>query len=355
VAKKKRSISWIVGILALTLFTVGAYLAVELLSVPTCADFSKPLEVTVPRGANLSDMADIFVEVGLAESRWQFIMAARIIGVDRKLRAGRYTFPRPLSPVDLVKSLTFGGSFDVAITFPEGFTVFEIADLAADSLGVSRDDLLALCFQRVLLDSLGIDGPSCEGYLFPETYSLPESLSARELISRMHTHFKSIWTPEFEIRARAIGMSQNEIITLASIIEGEAHVQWEQPVISSVYHNRLRAGMLLQADPTVIYGLRSFDRALTLADLDTSSSLYNSYRFPGLPPGPINNPGVSAVTSALWPDSSDYLYFVSNEDGTHWFNETLSAHYDAIHAIRDMGKHGPMPIVHNRNLLSNNK
>ena len=350
-AEKSTKIGWIVLIILVCAGIGIAYFAMQLYGVQEKSDFAIPIEVEVPRGANLDLMADLFVDAGMVDAKWKFTLAARLTGVDRKLRAGRYTFKRPLSPVELVKNLTKAGAFDVVITFPEGYTVFEIARLAEDSLGIPADSVLALCFRESFIESLGLGAPSCEGYLFPETYKLPEGLSAETLIKRMVAHFWNIWTPEFETRAREMGFTRNQIVTLASIIEGEAHVAWEQPVVSSVYHNRLRIGMLLQADPTTIYGLRSFDRKLTLADLDTSSSLYNTYRFPGLPPGAINNPGLSAITAALWPDSSDYLYFVSNEDGTHWFNTELQGHYKAIRAIRQEGKQGPLPQVHNRNIL----
>ncbi len=352
--KRNGKIGWIIAIVALCVIIAIAFVGLELYGVSDKTALDEPIVVEVPRGSNLGTMADIFVDADMIDARWKFILAARITGLDRKLRAGRYTFKTPLSPTDLVKRLTKGGAFDVTVTFPEGYTVYQIADIAHDSLGINPDSIISLCFNREFLDSLKINASSCEGYLFPETYKLPEGLSAEYLIKHMYSHFLSIWSPEYEKRAEINGFSRHEVITLASIIEGEAHVAWEQPVVSSVYHNRLRRGMLLQADPTVIYGLRSFDRKLTRADLDTASTPYNTYRFPGLPPGPINNPGLSAIEAALWPDSSDYLYFVSNEDGTHWFTRTLQEHYDAIHAIRYRGEHGPPPHVNNRNIMINN-
>ena len=335
---------------------IVSFFAIRLLAVPTEKDFSKkPFEITVPRGASLDVMAKMFADSGMVGSEWQFVWAARLTGLDRKLRAGKYTFfARNISPVDLVKALTVGGSFDVPVTFPEGLTVYEVARIASDSLKIPFKEFLKICFDRKFLDSLGIDAPSCEGYLFPETYSLPESLSAEELILRMYSHFNSVWNDNFDRRAHELGMDRNSAITLASIIEGEARVARERTIVSSVYNNRLRKKMLLQADPTVIYGLQCFERALTKADLDTSSSKYNTYRFPGLPPGPINSPGKGAIRAALWPDSTDYIYFVSNEDGTHWFTRTLDEHYNAIHAIRYRGERGPDPEIITSNRLNNN-
>jgi len=188
-----------------------------------------------------------------------------------------------------------------------------------------------------------------EGYLYPETYSLPESVNASFLIDRMFKHFTSKWDEVMSQRANELRLSRAQLLTLASIIEAEAKAHWERPVIASVYHNRLRMGMLLQADPTVIYGLQSFDRPLTRADLDSSTSPYNTYRYVGLPPGAICNPGIGSIYAALWPDSTDYVFFVSNEDGTHWFTRDLTEHHEAINAIRRLGKHGPMPEVYVNN------
>jgi UPF0755 protein len=347
---KKLAPLWAIILLALATFI--AILAVQVFSKPTKLDFSETVSVMIPKGAGLRQMADLLDKESLIESEWLFVAVARVTGLDRRLRAGRYTFDKPMSLYETINALTVGGSFDVMVTFPEGKNVWEVAQIASDSLGVPPDSFLELCFNKAFLDSLKIPGPSCEGYLFPETYSLPQGISARELIMRMFAQFKILWTDSLQKRADVLKMKQNEIITLASIVEGEAHVKWEQGIISSVYQNRLRIGMLLQADPTVIYGLRCFGRELTKEDLDTSNSKYNTYRFYGLPPGPINNPGRGAILSALYPDSTGYYFFVSNEDGTHWFNVTLESHYSAIHSIRDAGKHGPKPVTFNRKLLN---
>ena len=347
---KKRRIPAIFLVLMLFAATALVMLAVRLFGTPTDVDFSEPVEVTVPRGASLNEMASIFRREGLIDGEWEFILAARICGLERELRAGRYRFEVALSPVELVRYLTRGGSFDAMVTFPEGSTVFRVASIAADSLGIDSTRFVDLALNADFADSLGVPGMNFEGYLYPETYSLPRDIGAGELIARMFSHFERIWTEEMSDRARELGMDTNQVMTLASIIEGEARVEWERRVISSVYHNRLRCGMLLQADPTVKYGLRCFDRKLSTADLDTSNSPYNTYKFAGLPPGPINNPGYGAINAALYPDSSDYLYFVSNRDGTHWFTRALTEHHAAIRAIRQRGEHGPLPEVFNRQI-----
>jgi len=349
----RRKILPVFAIGFLGILTVVILLFIELYSVPTSLEFSEPVRVTIPRGASLSTIAHTLHDANLIEEAWKFEASARIFRLDRKIRAGRYRFTKPMSPIELAKALTSGGYFDIMATFPEGSTIFDIARIARDSLSVDSSAFVDACFDTNIINKYGIDAPSLEGYLFPETYSLPEGVTAEIVIDRMVRHFLSKWDPLMTQRAEKLGMTREEIVTLASIVEAEATVNWEQGVVASVFHNRLRRGMLLQADPTVIYGLRSFGRPLTRADLDTSSSPYNTYRFGGLPPGPICNPGLDAIFATLWPDSTDYFFFVSNEDGTHWFTRELSEHYNAIDAIRRRGESGPLPevIIDNRKVI----
>jgi len=347
--KRKVLPAFAIGILGI--LTVVVLLVVELYSIPTGLDFAEPVRITIPKGASIGQIAQMLQDEDMVEEAWKFETAARIFRIDRKIRAGKYSFDKPLSPVELAKSLTTGGCFDVMVTFPEGSTVFDIAKIASDNVGIDSAAFIKLCFDRPTVVSLKIPGPTCEGYLFPETYSIPEGISALDLIGRMHAQFEDVWDEIMYMRAKELGTSLGDVVTLASIIEAEAKASWEQPVIASVYSNRLRRGMLLQADPTVIYGLQSFDRLLTRIDIDTSSSEYNTYRNRGLPLGPICNPGLGAIYAALWPDSTDYYYFVSNEDGTHWFTRTLIEHNAAIGAIRRGGKHGPLPKIHIDNRL----
>ncbi len=342
----KRKILPVFAIGIMGILTVVMLLFVELYSVPTGFEFAKPVRITIPKGASIRQISEILQKEDMIEEGWQFEAAARIFRIDRRIRAGNYSFDKPLSPIDLAKALTTGGNFDIMVPFPEGSTIFDIARIASDSVGVDSLEFLRLCFDRAMLDSFEIPGPSCEGYLFPETYSFPEGISPREMILRMHKQFKRVWDTLMFKRAKELGFSLNDVVTLSSIVEAEAHVAWEQPVIASVYENRLRRGMLLQADPTVRYALKSFGRPLTRSDLDSCSSEYNTYRHKGLPPGPICNPGLGAISAVLWPDSTDYLYFVSNEDGTHWFTRTLIEHNAAIEAIRGKKAHGPLPKIY---------
>ena len=312
-------------------------------AVPLCLVFvsdtsqvyDNPRFVEIPPGATTQTVAQILAEKGLLKHPTLFVICARITGRDKKLRAGRFRIDHSMSVWELLRHLTRGGSFDVRVTVPEGFTIFKIAGLVQRELGIDSLEFLRACRDTQLLRRLKIPGPTAEGYLFPETYYFPQGISADSVISTMYAEFKKHWKPEYSARAESLGMSINEVITLASIIEAEAHEKFEQPIISSVYHNRLAKGMKLQADPTTIYGLRKFDRPLSLKDLEDTSA-YNTYRYFGLPPGPICNPGDSAIYYALYPDSTDYLYFVSRRDGTHIFSRTLKEHHRAIHSVKKL-------------------
>jgi len=250
----------------------------------------------------------------------------------KKIRAGRFPFEKPMSTWEILRKITRGGSFDVPITIPEGFTIYQIAGLI-EQLGIDSIAFLASCNDSVLLDRIGIPGPTAEGFLFPETYHIPRGIDIDSIIAIMFYEFQSRWKPQYIARAESIKMSMLQVTILASIIEAEAHVKHEQPIISSVYHNRMRIGMMLQADPTTIYGMKKFDRPLLLKDLDNDSP-YNTYRRFGLPPGAICNPGEDAIRAALYPDSTEFIYFVSRRDGTHIFSKTISEHHRAIQQVK---------------------
>ena len=308
-----------------------------LFSVDTSIVFEKPVVVEIPSGASTSLVADVLQKSKLLKHRTLFILAARISGRDKKIRAGRFRFYHPLSVWQVLGEITKGGSFDVSLTIPEGFTIYEVAGAVQKNLGIDSALFLGKCFDENLLKKFKINAPSVEGFLFPETYNIPQGISADSVISIMVAEFRRRWTDRYTARAESLNMTMEEIVTLASIIEAEAHIKPEQKIISSVYHNRLKKGMMLQADPTTIYGLKKFDRPLLLKDLD-SDSPYNTYRNFGLPPGPICNPGIDAIEAALYPDSTDFLYFVSKRDGTHIFSRTIREHHRAIQKVKNFLK-----------------
>ncbi len=328
----KRSTVLILSILSIIVCLV--YIEYRrIFSVRGNSDFTEPIWVEIPNGAVAKDIAEKLVENNILRSSLEFRILSRITGMDKKFRAGRFRYQKSLSTWDIMESLTKGGSFDILLTIPEGFTIFHIAGAVQKRFEIDSLDFVKACFDKKIIDSLGVQAPSLEGYLFPETYNIPKTATARDIVKIMFTEFKRRWKPDYTAQANAMHWNMNMVLTMASIIEAEAQVKEEQVIISSVYHNRLRIDMMMQADPTTIYGLRKFDKPLTRADLNDTSA-YNTYRVFGLPPGPICNPGESAIRAALAPANTNFLYFVAKNDGRHMFSYTLKQHHAAIHLIR---------------------
>jgi UPF0755 protein len=215
-----------------------------------------------------------------------------------------------------------------ALVIPEGFTMHQIVRRAAARKLLNLDQALALLTDRDFIKSLGLKAPSLEGYLFPTTYLLPKNLGARAALTVMVRRFQAVWR-ELAPQAKARGLSQRQAVILASIIEREAMLDSERPLISAVYHNRLKKGMRLQADPTVIYGMARFDGNLRKRDLGEDTP-YNTYVHPGLPPGPICSPGRASLEAAVEPARTKDLYFVAKGDGSHQFSRSYRAHVNAV-------------------------
>jgi len=327
----------IILVLLFLLILASLWVGYQLFAIDTSISFVSPFYIEIPAGASTQQIKSILIDAGLLRNPGLFTYTARITGLHKEIRAGRFRFDKPVSTWQLLQILTSGGSFDIQITIPEGFTIYEIAGTMQNNLGIDSLAFLVACSNSDLLKKIGIPGPTTEGFLFPETYNIPRGIRPDSIISMMYGEFNRRWKPEFNRQAISMGMSCFEVVVLASIIEEEAHEKSEQPIISSVYHNRLRIGMMLQADPTTIYGIKKFDKPLLLIDLD-SDSPYNTYRHFGLPPGPICNPGLGAIRAAMNPDSTDYFYFVSRRDGTHIFSKTIQEHHRAIQRIKKLIK-----------------
>ena len=216
-------------------------------------------------------------------------------------------------------------------------TIGDIADLAQERLGIPADSFTAAARDSVLADSLGLAARSFEGFLRPDTYQLPSDITGRQLVRRLATEFLQVWKPEWDARLDTLKLTRAELLALASIVEGEARVDEEREIIAGVYHNRLRIGMALQADPTVQYAimLRSGERKKRLFEKDYGfESPYNTYLHPGLPPGPVNSPGLRSIEAALYPDTVPYLFFVAQPDGRHVFTRTYREHLRAVAEAR---------------------
>lgn len=292
---------------------------------------AEPRLVTVPAGASLRDIASRLKQAGVIRHESPFVFYARLRGVARRLQAGEYALRATMSPAQILAVLSQGKVLYHSLTIPEGATVRDIATLvAAKGLG-DRQVLLDLAHDPDFIASLGLAVPSLEGYLFPDTYHVPRGMDERDLLRLMVRTLQRHYREHIAARAQALGLSQHAVLTLASLIEKETAVEEERPLIAAVFHNRLRRGMPLQADPTVIYALgERFDGNLRKADL-TIDSPYNTYRYRGLPPGPIANPGLRALQAAVAPAPVDYLYFVATgEDGRHHFSATLEEHNRAV-------------------------
>jgi UPF0755 protein len=313
---------------------VRALAFVALGSVTACTSSNeKAVRVTVPAGASFGAAVDSLARSGVISSPKLFGFYASVRGRDRELKAGTYVFQPGTSWNGVLDALTRGKGLVHTVTIPEGFSLASIAQLIGRALSVPPESVIAASSDTALRYRLDVPTPTLEGYLFPDTYTFAEGTSPSEAVRTLVGRFEQVWKPEWDARLQELTMSRHDIVTLASIIEKEARLAEERPVISAVYHNRLRIGMLLQADPTVQYALgKHVDRVL-YKDLEVDSR-YNTYKHVGLPPGPIASPGAASIEAALYPANVPYLYFVAHPDGHHEFRQTFSEHTEARAQIR---------------------
>jgi len=295
--------------------------------------YGAPVRVVVPAGSTFRATTDSLQRVGLVRSPGLFRLYAKLGGRDRDVKAGTYMLQRGASWGALLDALTKGRGIVNTVTIPEGFALSSIVPLLAKTLEVPVESVQAAARDSALRRRLDVPTPTLEGYLFPDTYSFAAGTTAREAVEEMVRGFERRWKPEWDSRLQELAMSRNDVVALASIVEKEARLAEERPVIAAVYHNRLKARMPLQADPTVQYALgRHVDRVL-YKDLEVDSP-YNTYRRAGLPPGPIASPGLASIVAALFPANVPYLFFVATPDGHHEFRTTFSEHREAISDIR---------------------
>ena len=287
-----------------------------------------PVEVRVEQGEPLSVVIRKLHDHRVIANERLFSLWARFTGVEKKIHWGLYRFDARLPPREVLDRMVLGKGVFQSVTIPEGLTVDEIGDLLAKMQVADREKFLAEARNLEVLMLLGLKEQGLEGYLFPSTYYFTPSTPERDIILAMAEQFRKVSQPLLE-RGRAVSFTPHEIVTLASIIEKETGVEAERPLVSAVFHNRLRLHMPLQSDPTVIYGLKDFNGNLTRKNLNDPSP-YNTYRIQALPPGPICNPSVSSIKAALHPAEVPFLYFVSKNDGTHLFSDNVEAHNRAV-------------------------
>jgi UPF0755 protein len=292
--------------------------------------------ITVPPGAAFDHVADSLEAKGIMDANVFFRGWARLTGAADDVQAGTYEFREGAGWKKVLGDLTAGRVASDRLVVPEGWDIRRIAPGLAELTGRPPDSLLAYMLDSATAARFGVPGPTLEGYLYPATYVVPAGASADSVISRMVQEYRRrIWTPERQARADSAGMTQREVVTLASIVEKEAKVASEMPTIAAVYLNRLEIGYPLQADPTVQYALGDHQTRLLYAHIDSvADHPYNTYRRRGLPPGPIGSPSERAVAAVLDPAGVNYLYFVARDDGSHVFNRHLTEHNAAIAEIR---------------------
>jgi UPF0755 protein len=297
-------------------------------------DIGERVLVEVPAGATLREISSILGESGIIRSPRKFVLTVRLLRLTERLQAGTYEFGPSVSELEVLMALRYGEVAGRRVTIPEGYRASQIAVLLESIVEADAAEFMELVHDPDLMRALDVTAPSLEGYLHPDTYHMKLDTSAREAILAMVGETMRFLEGEKLARAESMGLSLHEVLTLASIIESEALFDRERSRISAVYHNRLEQGWRLEADPTVRYALGKFRRKLYFKDLEVDSP-YNTYRFTGLPPGPICCPGTASIEAALYPlEGSEDFFFVANLDGTHTFTRTFAEHVKAKERIK---------------------
>jgi peptidoglycan lytic transglycosylase G len=336
---------------------VAAYQAIRWAEGPVIPPEAHPPSkvVVIPDGSTFQHVAELLDREQLIKSSFAFVLFGKFQSADRKVHAGEYELNPGMTPAEILSKLINGQVLLHSVTIPEGLTITQVADVASQQGLTDREEFLRLAKDREFIQSLGIKAETLEGYLYPDTYKFPRPIKARELVVAMVEQLKQVVEPDLLARMQELKMTLHEVLTLASVIEKETGAGSERPEISAVFHNRLKKHIPLQSDPTVIYGLPSFDGNLHKKDL-SSSSPYNTYRVQGLPPGPIANPGIQAIRATLYPSDSQSLYFVSRNDGTHQFSATLIEHNKAVEKYQKRpfrrGPHSQTSIVPGKGVLA---
>jgi len=300
-------------------------------SVPI--DGVHPAQIRVDQGDSLAAVVRKLRDQKLISNGFLFSIWARLSGAEKKIHQGLYQFESSAPPREILDRLVSGRGTFQTVTIPEGLTVKEIATLLDKMQIADKENFLAEAANPSLLTTLGLHEKGLEGYLFPSTYHFTPSTPEKEIILTLAEQFRKISLPLLNHLDGANSLTPHQVLTLASIIEKETGIDAERPLISAVFHNRLKRQMPLQSDPTVIYGMKDFTGNLTRKHLNDPTP-YNTYRIAALPPGPICNPSLASIRAALQPAPVSYLYFVSKNDGTHLFSETIEEHNRAVKAFQ---------------------
>lgn len=324
----RRVAVWLCGVALLVSAGFGIWIWSYAIT-PIPAREGANLHILIPPRTSLAGIGSILAENGVIPPGRGFYYLARISRLSQRLQAGEYLFTSGQTPYQILRTLATGATVRWSVTIPEGTNIYQLADILAEGGWGERDHFLELARDPQILAKHGVEGASLEGYLFPDTYQLLRGHNPREIIELMLERGRQVRQKLGDLHENPLGLSPHQVLTLASIVEKETAVPEERPLIAQVFLNRLRQRMRLQTDPTVIYGLRDFNGNLTRKDLETPTP-YNTYLINGLPPGPIANPGRAAIAAVLQPASESYLYFVSKNDGTHYFSRDLAEHNRAV-------------------------
>jgi UPF0755 protein len=322
---------WLIVIASFFVFVgIGYYL----LFFPINYSIEEPIIFEIKKGESFSIVSEKLYQLGIVKNKFVFKTAAIIYGADNRIKAARFKIKKGLSYLDLIDLLTNGpADYLKTIKIYNGSILKNIVITLQQELKVDSSTVLKLANDKDFLKSLNISANSLEGYLLPGIYNIYENSEAEEVISILTNSLNEFLNDSLNIQSQKNNFNKHQILTIASIIEGETNFKDEMPLISAVYHNRLKKGMKLQADPTIQYALDGGWRRLTYSDLNMESP-YNTYKYYGLPPGPINNPGKDAITAALFPADVDYLFFVADGNGKHKFAKTYKEHLSNVKDYR---------------------
>ncbi len=340
--KEKIIFNKIENILFVLLFIVFSAVFCFLFNLAIYAD--NPLKIKagekvvfIEPGSNFSSVASMLSREGIIQEPVKFKFLAFLKGYDKKIKAGEYLFSSQMTPALALDEMVRGRTRLHKLTIPEGYNMRMIASLVADAGFSTKEEFIAAATDAAYARDMGIDAETFEGYLFPDTYFFSKKTTPVELITAMVKRFQSVFSEKLRERAKKINLSTREIVTLASIIEKETGAEFERPIISSVFHNRLKKNMRLESDPTVIYGIKDFDGNITRKHL-LEQTAYNTYAITGLPPGPIASPGLKSIEAALYPSETDFLFFVSKNDGSHKFSLNFREHNKAVIKYQKEGR-----------------
>ena len=327
---------WFSFLLATASLTIIVHFYIALFVPPSKEKVWKEVQIT--DGMSFKTIAATLQKEGIIRYRGYFDIIGRIQGISRKTRVGYYGLSTNMSLWEVLDALRKGKIIEYEVVIPEGYNLYQIGwTLSGTPLINDPDQFIKLVKNKNYVHSLGVDADTLEGYLFPDTYFLPKGIKLEDIPRKMVQRYKTVFSDSYKSRAKELGFTEHQIITLASIIEKEAKVPSERKLIAAVYLNRLKQGMKLQADPTAVYGTKAWITNVTAQDLRRRSP-YNTYIHKGLPPGPIANPGDGAILATLYPDNVDYLFFVAQGDGSHFFSKDFSDHEKAIGRYRSNKK-----------------